>query len=153
MELSSSQRTILNWETIWMTSIIALLSRFCRCRRQKTDLWGISHFWPSLHVSHYRILSQSLFRKLLSAGHYRDRGCRVRTEKLSGHHGLDWGSFFPGGVSLNHAQEWFTGRHRKPKRERWQSTTRRYVARMARILSGKRLSSRFFSTQNKWKAP
>ena len=58
------------WKTIWMTSIITLHCRsFCsssiqltrRYRRQKTDLWGISHFWPS-HIARFALLGYSATR-------------------------------------------------------------------------------------------
>ena len=102
------------------------LAPFLRGLIQREIFLRLSHLYQTISVQNAKMC----FLLALPLDH---------TEKLSGF-------FFPGGVSLNHAQEWFTGRHRKPESLRgggW----------MARILSGKRLSSRFFSTQNKWKAP
>ena len=93
-------------------------------------LWGLSEKWKkNLRLSHlYRTSSCQNAKMCFLLAPPLDH-----TEKLSGF-------FFPGGVSLNHAQEWFTGRHRKPE-------SFRGGGGMARILSGKRLSSRFFSTK------
>ena len=92
-------------------------------------LWGLNQSEKNLRLSHlYKTSSCKNAKMCFLLDPPLDH-----TEKLSGF-------FFPGGVSLNHAQEWFTGRHRKPE-------SCRGGGGMARILSGKRLSSRFFSTK------